>query len=280
MAPSGLSIPEAARLKLYPDPLRKPVFSGNSFLPMFLVADLSNSRTKIAPVVGGVLGDPVIIATGDLTGDSIREALSGSEISEDSESRILVASVVPERTGAFAEAFGEDRVALLTHESDLGIGIEFPDPSSIGPDRLANAAAVAALYEAPAVVVDFGTAVTFDIISAERAYVGGVIAPGLEAMTGYLHRRTALLPEIEIKEPPSAIGKSTEHAMLAGAVYGYRGLVREILREISRELEVEAVPTVATGGYADLIATPLEEIDEVYPNLTLEGIRIVGERVY
>jgi type III pantothenate kinase len=126
------------------------------------------------------------------------------------------------------------------------------------------------------IVVDFGTAVSFDIISRERKYVGGVIAPGLEAMTDYLHQRTALLPKITLLEPPGAVGKSTRHAMLAGAVYGYRGLVRQILIEIKASLGEKRARVVATGGYAELIAVGLPEISSVRPNLTLEGLRIIA----
>jgi type III pantothenate kinase len=104
-----------------------------------------------------------------------------------------------------------------------------------------------------------------------------VIAPGLEAMTDYLHTRTALLPKISLLEPPSAIGKSTRHAMLAGAVHGYRGLVREILEQIRGELGLKKkLKVVATGGYAELIAAGLPEISVVQPELTLEGLRIIG----
>jgi type III pantothenate kinase len=124
--------------------------------------------------------------------------------------------------------------------------------------------------------VDFGTAVTFDIISAGKKYVGGVIAPGLEAMTDYLHQRTALLPKISLIEPPGPIGKSTKHAMLAGAVYGYRGLVREILVQLRKELGAKTVRVVATGGYADLIAAGVSEIESVHTGLTLEGLRLIG----
>ena len=124
------------------------------------------------------------------------------------------------------------------------------------------------------VVVDFGTAVTFDIISRDRNYIGGVIAPGLEAMTDYLHQRTALLPQITLREPPGPIGKTTRHAMLAGAIYGYRGLVREILAQI--RTEIGRAKVVATGGYADLIASGIREIGEVREHLTLEGLRLIA----
>jgi type III pantothenate kinase len=168
-------------------------------------------------------------------------------------------------------------VIWLNPRLKLGVGIDYPKPKSIGADRLANAAAVTALYGYPAIVVDFGTAVTFDIVSACRTYIGGVIAPGLEAMTNFLYQRTALLPKLSLKEPRRAIGKSTIEAMLSGAVFGYRGLVREILARIRAEqFPRKKVYIVATGGYARLIAAQLPEIDAVRPHLTLEGLRIAA----
>ena len=156
-----------------------------------------------------------------------------------------------------------------------GVGIDYPKPNSIGPDRLANAVAARQRFGAPVVVVDFGTAVTFDVVNAAGNYVGGIIAPGLAVMTDYLHEKTALLPKIKIREIKSAVGKSTEEAMLVGAVHGYRGLVRELIAELKRELRVKILPVVATGGYAKLIAAKLPEISAVAPDLTLEGLRLV-----
>ncbi len=195
--------------------------------------------------------------------------------------RIVLSSVVPDKArlarAAFAPQVAAGRLLTVSARLALGAGIDYPRPASIGADRLANAAAVRALYGAPAVVVDFGTAVTFDILSPEGNYIGGVIAPGLEAMTDYLFQHTALLPRIRPVEPASAIGKSTRAAMLAGAVYGYRGLVREILAQIRRELGARRrLHVVATGGYAKLICSRLPEIKLVHPNLTLEGLRIIG----
>ena len=163
----------------------------------------------------------------------------------------------------------------LTSTTVCGVGIDYPKPASIGADRLANAVAARQRFGAPVVVVDFGTAVTFDVVDRKGNYVGGIIAPGLAAMTDYLHEKTALLPKIEIREVKSAIGKSTEHAMLVGAVHGYRGLVRELIAELKRELRVKKLPVVATGGYAKLIAAKLPEISTVEPALTLEGLRLV-----
>jgi type III pantothenate kinase len=165
----------------------------------------------------------------------------------------------------------------LTPETLCGVGIDYPNPNTIGPDRLANAAAARHRFGAPAVVVDFGTAVTFDVVDQAGDYVGGIITPGLAAMTDYLHEKTALLPRIRIREVKSPIGKSTEQAMLVGAVHGYRGLIRELIMELKRELNVHRLPVVATGGYAHLIASKLPEITAVDPLLTLEGLRLVWE---
>ena len=163
----------------------------------------------------------------------------------------------------------------LTAKTLRGVGIDYPRPDSIGPDRLANAVAARHRLGAPVVVVDFGTAVTFDVVDAHGNYVGGMIAPGLAAMTDYLHEKTALLPRIRIREFKRAIGRSTEEAMLVGAVHGYRGLVRELIAEVKRELRARRLPVVATGGYAKLIASNLPEISAVEPDLTLEGLRLV-----
>ena len=165
----------------------------------------------------------------------------------------------------------------LTPATLRGVGIDYPKPQTIGPDRLANAVAARHRFGAPALVVDFGTAVTFDVVDRAGNYVGGIITPGLAAMTDYLHVKTALLPRIRVREVKSPIGKSTEQAMLVGAVHGYRGLIRELILELKRELKVKRLPVVATGGYARLIASKLPEITAVDPLLTLEGLRLVWQ---
>ena len=142
---------------------------------------------------------------------------------------------------------------------------------------MANAVAVKHHFGAPAVVVDFGTAVTFDVVDRRGNYAGGIIAPGLAAMTDYLHEKTALLPRIRIRDVKAIVGKNTEQAMLIGAVHGYRGLVRELISELKRELKVRRLPVVATGGYAQLIASKMPEIKAVDPLLTLEGLRLVAQ---
>jgi len=240
----------------------------------YLLVDISNSFTKVAFSSRRRLAKPVRHPTNELTIAVLRRILRGRDVNA-----VVVSSVVPKKNRLFRLTAGKSRVLFLNPKLDLGVGIDYPRPRSIGADRLANAAAVAQLYGCPAIVVDFGTAVTFDVVSAGGEYVGGVIAPGLEAMTSFLFDRTALLPKLSLREPVRAIGKSTRDAMMSGAVFGYRGLVREILRRLILENFPRAKPRIiATGGYAQLISRKLSEIEEVHQSLTLEGLRIVANR--
>jgi type III pantothenate kinase len=165
----------------------------------------------------------------------------------------------------------------LTPKTVRGIGIDYPRPATIGPDRLANAIAARNRFGAPVVVVDFGTAVTFDVVNRAGSYVGGIIAPGLAMMTDYLHEKTALLPRIKIHDVASGIGKSTRQAMLIGAVHGYRSMVRGLIVRLKHELSARNLPVVATGGYGHLIAAGVPEIKAVDRLLTLEGLRLVWQ---
>lgn len=237
----------------------------------FLLIDNSNSFTKFALSSRERLGPVRRLRTAALDAIALRRVLRGWKFE-----RVVLCSVVPEKGAVIRRALKKHPLHNVSHRSRLGVGIDYPQPQRIGADRLANAAGAIAFYGAPCVVVDFGTAVTFDILSPGKKYVGGVIAPGLEAMTDYLHQRTALLPKISLLEPPGPIGKSTRHAMLAGAVYGYRGLVREILGEIRKALGIRRLKVVATGGYAELIAAGVKEIAAIQGNLTLEGARLIG----
>lgn len=189
-------------------------------------------------------------------------------------SGIVLSSVVP-AVAKRVRRMLPMRPLIVSADSDLGIGVRYPNKKQIGADRLANAVGVAELYGAPAIVVDFGTAVTFDIVNARSEYIGGVIAPGLASVTDYLYHRTALLPRITLVEPRSMIGKSTVDAMRIGAVIGYRGLVREILCGLRRERGMKKAVIVATGGYGDLMAKKIPEIEHVNPLLTLEGLRFI-----
>ena len=231
----------------------------------YLLIDVSNSYAKFAFSSTKHVSTPARIATEKLSSRVVAAFLRRCNVR-----KVIVSSVVPAKNDAILNAVKKRAEILwLDWKLNLGVAIDYPKPQSIGADRLANAAAVAQIYGVPAIVVDFGTTVTFDIVSERRTYIGGVIAPGLEAMTNFLYKRTALLPKLSLKEPRHAIGKSTIQAMLSGAVFGYRGLIREILSQIRAEqFPRKKVHVVATGGYARLIARGLPEMGLVHPNLT------------
>ena len=196
----------------------------------YLLIDVSNSYAKLAFASRERVSNATRIPTSELSSNVVAEFLSRRQVN-----KVVVSSVVPTKNSAISKAArNKAQVLWLDWKLKLGVTIDYPKPQSIGADRLANAAAVADLYGCPAIVVDFGTAVTFDVVSGGRSYIGGVIAPGLEAMTNFLYQRTALLPKLSLKEPHRAVGKSTMEAMRSGAIFGYRGLVRRFWRESKR----------------------------------------------
>jgi type III pantothenate kinase len=237
-----------------------------------LLVDNSNTVTKFALSTDASLRPwRGRIPTADLSPDTIAAAVAGQAYDA-----VVLSSVVPARARLLeASLRGERPFHSISHQSNLPITIDYPSPEQIGADRLANAVAAHAAVGAPCIVIDFGTAVTFDVIGAPGCYLGGAIAPGVASMTHNLSKRTALLPKITLEEPRSAIGKSTVEAMQAGAMLGYRGMIREIVHAIC--LELPETPTViATGGDGELISRGLPEISRVLPALTLDGIRMIG----
>ena len=161
----------------------------------YLLIDVGNGRTKFGLATREQLQENRDAPTSGLMAGDLNRVLQGWEYE-----RVIVSSVVPIATMKLRNYFGE-KMLELRHDTARGLVIKYPAPETIGPDRLANAIALAHLYGAPGVVIDFGTAVTFDIVDAGSAYIGGVIAPGLRLMTDYLHERTALLPRVDLKEP-------------------------------------------------------------------------------
>jgi type III pantothenate kinase len=246
---------------------------------MILLFDIGNTHTHVGLANSRLVLRQINVPTGDWpagkAGASVARFVGAGEIQG-----AVLCSVVPRITPMVRQTIrrlGKANVLELSPRTVRDLGIDYPRPQTIGPDRLANAIAAKHHFGAPAVVVDFGTAVTFDVVNRKGNYAGGIIAPGLAAMTDYLHEKTALLPKIRIREITAAIGKNTEQAMLIGAVHGYRGLVRELIAELKRELRAKRLPVIATGGYARLIAAKLPEISAVEPNLTLEGLRLLWQ---
>jgi len=237
----------------------------------FLLVDISNTFTKIATATRERLGPTHRLPTAGLSAAAVRRIVKSSGARQ-----AVVASVVPAAHERIRPALPAGYIEVGPSAAG-GLVIDYPSPKNIGADRLANALACATLYGKPAVVVDFGTAVTFDVISPQGAYIGGVIAPGLGMMAEYLHSRTALLPLIELGQPPRAVGRSTREAMLSGAVHGYRGLVVEILRQIRKEAFPGRRPAIiATGGDARLIGGSLGLFDRIDPHLTLRGLLLIA----
>jgi type III pantothenate kinase len=237
----------------------------------WLLIDNSNSRTKLAlGDAGGLLAWRAVIPTADLCAETLAAALG--EIRFDA---VACASVVPQKAAWLTEFFSGQPFHQVTSRSPLGFGFSVPQPETIGADRLANVVALKSKYGSPGIAIDFGTAVTFSVLSSEGNFIGGAIAPGMAAMTGYLADRTAQLPMVELAEPASAIGTTTTEAILSGAVIGHRGMVREILREIISTCGGQPV-VVATGGGAEFGTKGIPEIDVIDPDLTLEGVRLIA----
>ena len=246
---------------------------------MLLLFDIGNTHTHLGLATGSRVTKQVNIPTREWLGGNAR-TLVRKFIGVKKIDGVALCSVVPQATPFVRQAVKKMwhlEVLELTAQTVRGVGIDYPKPQTIGADRIANSIAALKHFGAPVVVVDFGTAVTFDVVNTRGNYIGGIIAPGLAAMTDYLHEKTALLPRIKITEPKNVVGKSTEQAMLAGAVFGYRGLVRELINELKGELKAKRLPVVATGGYAKLMAAGLPEISAVEPNLTLEGLRLLWQ---
>ncbi len=190
---------------------------------------------------------------------------------------IALCSVVPPLIATF-----EDLFQRYFHISPLvvgagvktGVHIRMDNPREVGTDRIVNAAAAHQLYGGPIIITDLGTATTFDVVSKEGDYLGGVIAPGIKVAAEALFTRTAMLPRVELTRPKRVIGTNTTSAMQSGLIFGYVGLVEGIVARIQQELE-EKAKVVATGGYAELIAKETKAIDIVNPDITLIGLRLI-----
>ncbi len=192
----------------------------------------------------------------------------------------IVSSVVPPLNSAFAwmieHHFGIEPM-FVEPGVKTGIAIHVDNPQEVGADRIVNCVAAFERYGGPAIIVDFGTATTFDVVTANAEYVGGVIAPGINISAEALFARASRLPRVDIRRPPTVIGTNTVVNMQSGLYYGYLGLVDGILARMKKELP-PLKKVLATGGLAALLARDSEQIEEVHEDLTLEGLKIIFDR--
>ncbi len=249
---------------------------------MLMVIDVGNTNTVFGLYDGDQLAHHFRIttkrgSTGDEVGALIADLIERRGIALRDVHVGILASVVPQANRAIVEActryFGRAPIEV-NHTIKTGIPILTDQPSEVGADRIVNAVASWNRYRCANIVVDFGTATTFDAISAQGEYLGGAIAPGLETGMDALFSRTAKLPRIELKRPPRVIGKNTVHALQSGWVFGYTGLVDEIVRRM--QLEMGGNPkVVATGGLSHLFEGISQTIEVIDENLTLDGLRVL-----
>ena len=247
---------------------------------MLLAVDVGNTQTVFGLYEGSELGERWRIATetqrtGDELGALLADFLDPGVIDG-----ICLSSTVPRLVPEYehlAARWVKAELLVVGPGVRTGIAVEHEAPRDIGPDRIVNAVAAKELYGAPAIVADFGTSTNFDVVSPEGAYVGGVLAPGIEVSMDALFARAARLVKVDYVEPPQVIGKTTAGALQSGLVYGFAGQVDGIVDAIRGELGAEA-PVIGTGGLVDLIAPHSRTIGPVEPFLTLAGLRVVWER--
>ena len=244
---------------------------------MLLAVDVGNTQTVLGLYEARELAEHWRVATDRTrTGDELAVLLGGL-LDPDSVDGICLSTTVPSilrEWQGLAERWAHAPLLVVGPGVKTGIPIRYDDPREVGPDRIVNAVAARERYGAPAIVVDFGTSTNFDVVSVDGAFLGGVIAPGIEVSMDALFARAARLVKVDFIAPASVIGKTTVAALQSGLVYGFAGQVDGIVDRIRKELGVEA-QTVATGGLADLIAPHARTLDRVDPHLTLEGLRIV-----
>ena len=253
---------------------------------MLLVMDVGNTNTVL-----GVYESARLVAHWRLTtvrdrtvdeyGIQARTLLSLAGIEVSAIQHIIIASVVPPLNSvleAMARSYFKLRPLFVEPGVKTGMPILYENPQEVGADRIVNGVAAYERFKSAVIVVDFGTATTFDAISAKGEYLGGAIAPGLTISAEALFERAARLPRVDIRRPPKVIGRNTTHSLQAGLFHGYIALVQGILDRMRQEMG-EQVRTIGTGGLVLALEADLRTVlDDLDPNLTLEGLRIIHER--
>jgi type III pantothenate kinase len=253
-----------------------------------VAVDIGNSHTVVGRFRGSRLEGFWRLTSGRLTADEavlllgsmLGRARSDPARSPERGAGAALCSVVPSLTLPWSEALervtGRAPLEVSTGAAHGLLTIRYRDPGAVGADRIANALAARELYGAPVIVVDLGTATTFDCVSRDGAYLGGAIAPGVHTSAEELFRRAARVPRVELRRPERALGRNTDESLRAGVVWGAAGLVDSLVRRLAREMK-GTPQVVATGGWASVVVPECETVEAVDEALTLKGMRILWE---
>ena len=253
---------------------------------MILVFDIGNSNIVLGTYQGKTLLKHWRISTdtqktGDEYGMLINDLFRYQNVSMGDVEAIVISSVVPPLVVPMVkmcERYFHLRPLVVSPDIKTGIKIHYENPRAIGADRIVNAVGAFEQYGGPLIVIDIGTATTFDVVAANGDFLGGAIAPGMGASADALFQFTAKLPRVELVPPPKIIAQNTIQGMQAGIVFGYVGQIDSIVRRIKKEFGDNSMKVIATGGFANMIRGESETIDEIDHFLTLTGLRVLYER--
>lgn len=252
---------------------------------MILTVDIGNTNITIGmfegnKVVGTFRMTTNIVRTSDEYGIFIKDVIRAKGFDGDVEG-VIISSVVPKIMYSFENGiikYLNTKPICVGVGTKTGIRIDARNPSEVGADRIVDAVAAYDLYGGPVLVIDFGTATTFDVVSEEGAFIAAITCPGIKLTANALWSGTAKLPEVEIKKPSSILAKDTITSMQAGLVYGYIGQTEYIIKKVKEELGVEDLRIVATGGLGKMIADETDLIDVYDPDLTLYGLKLIYDK--
>ncbi|NLP14347.1 MAG: type III pantothenate kinase [Clostridium sp.] len=253
---------------------------------MILVMDVGNTNSVLGVYNGKKLINHWRISTdrgktSDEMGMFLLSLFNYEKIDIEKIEAVMIASVVPPIMYSLEHAirkYFHKTPMMVGPGIKTGINIMYENPREVGADRIVNAVAAFEIYGGPVIIVDFGTATTFCAVSSRCEYLGGVICPGMQISSEALFQKAAKLPRIDLTKPKNVIGRNTVSSMQSGMVYGYVGQVDYIVKRMKQEMKESNIKVIATGGFAKLIASESETIDETNELLTLEGLRIIYDR--
>lgn len=251
---------------------------------MLLVADIGNTNITV-----GVFDQETLVNTWNLSSDKnktedeygifLKNIIDIANLDNQLTAATIASVVLPltEKFKIAIEKYLKIPVLVVSHKTQNGIILDVESPKEVGCDRIANASAAYNLYKTPAVVVDFGTATNFDVVTADGKFTGGIISPGIKMSSESFSHFTNLLPKLKVEDINSVVGKNTVENMLSGIIIGHAAMIDGLIQRIEEELG-QPVTTISTGGYSSMINSHLKRpFDHINPFLTLEGLRIIYE---